>query len=115
MDGCKILFLIFFTRKTLLGNGSLSKETGSIPPLASINESSSVSVSSENGSRVPKSQTVSAELTYSSVDSVPVLPPPPSFKSVTFAPGVNDDGSVPSIPMEGLPVGPAKDKQKEDK
>ena len=47
--------------------------------------------------------------------SDPVLPPPPSFKSVTFAPGVNEDVSSPSIPMEGLPVGPAKDKQKDEK
>ena len=95
-----------------------------MPPLAPINESSSISNTGSNvpkssvsgtASRVPKSKTVSAELSYSSVDSVPVLPPPPSFKSVTFAPGVNDDGSVPSIPMEGLPVGPAKDKQKEEK
>lgn len=97
---------MFFVRKTLLGNGSLPEEAASFSPPA------------PDSSRVPKSVTVSAELSFSSdsMDSVPVLPPPPSFKSVTFAPGVSEDeSSGPAIPMEGLPVGPAKDKQKEDK
>ena len=100
---------MLFVRKTLLGNGSLPEEAASFSPPAPESGSS----------RVPKSVTVSAELSFSSdsMDSVPVLPPPPSFKSVTFAPGVSEDeSSGPSIPMEGLPVGPAKDKQKsEDK
>ena len=100
---------MIFVRKTLLGSSSLPEESASF--------SSPAPGSGSDNSRVPKSVTVAAELSLSSdsMDSVPVLPPPPSFKSVTFAPGVNEDVSSPSIPMEGLPVGPAKDKQKDEK
>ena len=100
---------MIFVRKTLLGSSSLPEESASFSPPAPG--------SGSDNSRVPKSVTVAAELSLSSdsMDSVPVLPPPPSFKSVTFAPGVNEDVSSPSIPMEGLPVGPAKDKQKDEK
>ena len=35
------------------------------------------------------------------------LPPPPSFKTVSFAPNVNGDDSIPAIPTLGLPTSPA--------
>ena len=60
--------------------------------------------------KVPKSKSVANNL--AGVDGLPVLPPPPSFKSVHFAPNVNDDESIPSIPTEGLPTRPATSKEK---
>ena len=88
------------SRKSLLGSTSLPEDSSSPAP-------------------VPKSRTVAAEL--GSVEGVPVLPPPPSFKSVTFAPGLSElselseEPGLDNIPTEGLPTGPAKpDKAKEE-
>ena len=85
------------SRKSLLGSASLPEDSSSPAP-------------------VPKSRTVAAEL--GGVEGVPVLPHPPSFKSVTFAPGLSELSEEPgldNIPTEGLPTGPAKpDKAKEE-
>ena len=98
---------MIFVRKTLLGSSSLPEESASFSPPAPG--------SGSDNSRVPKSVTVAAELSLSSdsMDSVPVLPPPPSFKSVHFAvPGQEEEEeeTVPDllgIPTEGLPTRPA--------
>jgi len=48
------------------------------------------------------------------MESLPVLPPPPSFKTVSFAPSVSGEDSTPTIPTEGLPTRPAQSRDKPD-
>ena len=89
------LFLIIYQRKSLEESKGSQLDVENYQP---------------DSTKVPKSKSVATEL----VGDLPVLPPPPSFKSVHFAPNVNGDDSVPSIPTEGLPTGPANAKEKLD-
>lgn len=60
--------------------------------------------------KFPKSKSIAADISLQLLESLPVLPPPPSFKSVHFAPNVSEgDSNCPPIPTEGLPKGPAKE------
>jgi len=63
----------------------------------------------EPGAKIPKSRSTSDNISLGLLESHLVLPPPPSFKSVHFAPGVEDEPGCPPIPTEGLPRGPARD------
>lgn len=92
-------------RKSLIGSSIISEENSSFSP-----EDQEESGETEANVKVPKSKSVATDLV------AVVLPPPPSFKSVHFAPNVNEDDtdSVPCIPTEGLPSGPANAKDKKD-
>ena len=66
--------------------------------------------------RVPKSQSVALNL-VTIMETLPVLPPPPSFKTVSFAPVLSagcESSPGPGIPTEGLPTGPAQCKDRPD-
>merc|ERR550517_2367774 len=58
--------------------------------------------------KMPKSLTTSDSLSLAVLEGELVLPPPPSFKTVHLAPGVNSgEQEPPPIPTEGLPTRPA--------
>lgn len=98
-------------RKSFVGSGASGVATATVSEVTTVGDIvvTSLSGSDETVSKVPKSKSVATDLS-----SVPVLPPPPSFKSVHFAPSVNDDDSLHNIPTEGLPTGPAHKKEKKD-
>ena len=76
-----------------------------LPPLSS--DLADPSSAPRAQAQVSRSATVAGDL----ASSDPVLPPPPSFKSVHFAvPGKEEEEPVPDllgIPTEGLPTRPA--------
>ena len=77
------------------------------PPSSDPADLSSSSATPRAQAQVSRSATVAGDLAASD----PVLPPPPSFKSVHFAvPGQEEEETVPDllgIPTEGLPTRPA--------
>ena len=54
----------------------------------------------EPGAKIPKSRSTSDNISLGLLESHLVLPPPPSFKSVHFAPGVEEEPGSPTIPTE---------------
>ena len=82
------------------------------PPSSDPADPSSSSATPRAQAQVSRSATVAGDLATSD----PVLPPPPSFKSVHFAVAGKEEEEEPvpdllGIPTEGLPTRPASAKQ----